>query len=103
MHGDHHVDRVRHFPASARWDDGADGPAHERPIGAPKGQPMSVEVAVTAVIERPIGVVSADGGDTSNAPTRCRRITSAEWQRIPPPYPCASTRGIPRESRASRL
>lgn len=45
---------------------------------------MSVEVAVTAVIERPIGEVSAYAGDPSNAPTWYRRITSAEWQTDPP-------------------
>ena len=45
---------------------------------------MSVDVAVTAVIERPIGDVSAYAGDPSNAPTWYRRITSAEWQTDPP-------------------
>ena len=45
---------------------------------------MSVDVAVTAVIERPIGDVSAYAGDPSNAPTWYRHIISAEWQTDPP-------------------
>ena len=45
---------------------------------------MTVDVAVTAVIERPIGEVSAYAGDPSHAPTWYRRIASAEWQTDPP-------------------
>lgn len=45
---------------------------------------MSVDVAVTTVIERPIGEVSEFAGDPSNAPTWYRRIASAEWQTDPP-------------------
>jgi uncharacterized membrane protein len=45
---------------------------------------VSVDVAVTTVIERPIGEVSAFAGDPSNAPTWYRRISSAEWQTDPP-------------------
>lgn len=45
---------------------------------------MSVDVAVTTVIERPIGEVSEFAGDPSNAPTWYRRIASADWQTDPP-------------------
>lgn len=45
---------------------------------------MSVDVAATTVIERPIGEVSEFAGDPSNAPTWYRRIASAEWQTDPP-------------------
>lgn len=45
---------------------------------------MSVDVAATIVIERPIGEVSAYAGDPSNAPEWYRRIESAEWQTDPP-------------------
>jgi uncharacterized membrane protein len=45
---------------------------------------VSVDVAVTTVIERPIGEVSGFAGDPSNAPTWYRRIASAEWQTDPP-------------------
>ena len=45
---------------------------------------MTVDVAVTTVIERPIDEVSEFAGDPSNAPTWYRRIASAEWQTDPP-------------------
>jgi uncharacterized membrane protein len=45
---------------------------------------VSVDVAVTTVIERPIGEVSAFAGDPSHAPAWYRRISSAEWQTDPP-------------------
>jgi len=45
---------------------------------------MSVDVVETAVIERPIGEVSAFAGDRSNAPTWYRRVSSAEWETDPP-------------------
>ena len=45
---------------------------------------MSVDVVETAVIERPIGEVSAFAGDPSNAPTWYRRVSSAEWETDPP-------------------
>ena len=45
---------------------------------------MSVDVAVTTVIERPIDEVSSFSGDPSNAPTWYRRISSAEWETAPP-------------------
>jgi uncharacterized membrane protein len=45
---------------------------------------MIVDVAVAAVIERPIAEVSAFTGDPSNSPIWRRRISSAEWQTDPP-------------------
>jgi uncharacterized membrane protein len=45
---------------------------------------VSVDVAVTAVIERPIDEVSAYVGDPSNAPEWYRRISTADWQTEPP-------------------
>lgn len=45
---------------------------------------MSVDVAATVVIERPIDEVSAYAGDPANAPEWYRRIESAEWQTEPP-------------------
>ena len=45
---------------------------------------MSVDVAATVVIERPIGEVATYAGDPSNAPEWCERISSAEWQTDPP-------------------
>ncbi len=45
---------------------------------------MSVDVAATIVIERPIAEVSAYAGDPSNAPEWYRRIDRAEWETAPP-------------------
>lgn len=45
---------------------------------------MSVDVAATVVIERPITEVSAYAGDPANAPEWYRRIESAAWQTEPP-------------------
>jgi uncharacterized membrane protein len=45
---------------------------------------MAVDVAVAAVIERPIAQVAAYAGDPSNAPEWYRRIESAEWETEPP-------------------
>lgn len=45
---------------------------------------MTVDVAATIVIERPIEEVTAYAGDPSNAPTWYRRISSADWETDPP-------------------
>lgn len=45
---------------------------------------MSVDVAATIVIERPISDVAEFAGDPSNAPAWYRRIDRAEWQTDPP-------------------
>jgi uncharacterized membrane protein len=45
---------------------------------------MTVDVADTIVIERPIGQVAAFAGDPSNAPDWYRRISSATWETNPP-------------------
>ncbi len=45
---------------------------------------MTVDVAATVVIERPIEDVAAYAGDPSNAPTWYRRISSADWETDPP-------------------
>ena len=45
---------------------------------------MTVDVAATIVIERPIDDVATYAGDPSNAPSWCRRIDSAEWVTEPP-------------------
>jgi uncharacterized membrane protein len=45
---------------------------------------VSVDVAVTAVIERPVAEVAEYAGDPSNAPEWYRRISSAVWETEPP-------------------
>lgn len=45
---------------------------------------MTVDVAATIVIERPIDDVAAYAGDPSNAPSWYRRISSADWETDPP-------------------
>lgn len=45
---------------------------------------MSVDVAETVVIERPIAEVAEYAGDPSNAPEWYRRIKTADWQTDPP-------------------
>lgn len=45
---------------------------------------MSVDVAESIVIERPVAEVAAFAGDPTNAPTWYRRIDSAVWQTDPP-------------------
>jgi len=45
---------------------------------------VTVDVAATIVIERPIEEVTAYAGDPSNAPTWYRRISSADWETDPP-------------------
>lgn len=45
---------------------------------------MAVDVAVTAVIERPVAEVAVYAGDPSNAPEWYRRIDSVEWETEPP-------------------
>lgn len=45
---------------------------------------VSVDVAVTAVIERPIDEVAAYVGDPMNIPQWGRRVDHAEWETDPP-------------------
>lgn len=64
---------------------GSDG-VTGRTTGHPRGNivQVSIDVADTAVIERPIGDVSAFSGDPSNAPEWCRQVDTAEWETDPP-------------------
>lgn len=45
---------------------------------------MTVDVAATIVIERPIGQVSTYSGNPAHAPEWYRRIDAAEWETDPP-------------------